>query len=82
VTRIWQITHAPHGAPAAFLVQSIDCEPGKRPAKGPLVNAASEDQARETFPRDGLERNPPRKGDDPALVETWEPPRPKRRGRK
>ena len=77
MTRIWAIYRAPHGAPAAFLVQAWDLDPGKRPIGGPLTNAATLELARETFPRAGLEAHAPRPvpGEPKNLVETWEPKR-------
>lgn len=75
--RIVAIYHAPFGAPAPFLVQPWDFEAGSRPVGGDMTYAASLEQARDSFPRDGLEAHPPRPIPTEAkgLIETWEPKR-------
>jgi hypothetical protein len=77
MTRIFAIYRSPFGAPAPFLVQWWEYEAGKVPAGGEKTYAASLEQARESFPRDGLEVHPPRPVPSEAkgLIETWEPKR-------
>jgi hypothetical protein len=76
-TRVWAIYRAPFGAPAPYLAQPWDFEAGSVPVGGERIYAASVEQARESFPRDGLEPHGPRDvpGEAKGLIETWEPKR-------